>query len=198
MTNNVCKCINTNPDEASLYFENLGVFGTVEECNRFANKQNISLLKDREKLKQIEISINLYKQKQIEKLSNYINDNASKEIKTHIDENGELKITKRVQSTQKPATSSPLNIPEIQFMPEIAPTSMAIEQIDDNKEIKVFEDVSMIQDVKIDKLNIENKEEDVREVENVAVDLINVLKANTLFKSVNDTEKESTQFKDRN
>ena len=134
----------------------------------------------------------------IEKLSNYINDNASKEIKTHIDENGELKITKRVQSTQKPATSSPLNIPEIQFMPEIAPTSMAIEQIDDNKEIKVFEDVSMIQDVKIDKLNIENKEEDVREVENVAVDLINVLKANTLFKSVDDTEKESTQFKDRN
>jgi hypothetical protein len=140
----------------------------------------------------------LYKQKQIEKLSNYINDNASKEIKTHIDENGELKITKRVQSAQKPATSSPLNIPEIQFMPEIAPTSMAIEQIDDNKEIKVFEDVSMIQDVKIDKLNIENKEEDVREVENVAVDLINVLKANTLFKSVDDTEKESTQFKDRN
>ena len=56
----------------------------------------------------------------------------------------------------------------------------------------------MIQDVKIDKLNIENKEEDVREVENVAVDLINVLKANTLFKSVDDTEKESTQFKDRN
>ena len=48
-----------------------------------------------------------------------------------------------------------------------------------------------------DKSIISEKESDVKEIENNAVHLINAVKAKTVFNKMDDTEKESTQFKDR-
>jgi hypothetical protein len=65
------------------------------------------------------------------------------------------------------------------------------------KEIKILSNDVVVEEIKIDKIDIQEKEQDVKSIDNNAVNLINILKAKTLFKDVDEDEKESTQFKDR-
>jgi len=189
--------LNISPDDASIYFENLGIFSNLRDCNKFSNKENAYLLEDRSKLREFEAAIKVYSQEEKQKLVDYINANVSKEIKTHIDEQGEFQITRTVPSIRKPAEATSLKIPEIQFMPMTEQTSKEIVEIEESKEINTFTKNELVEGIKIDKLDIQEKEQDVKEVDNNAINLMNLLKANTLFNNISDKEKESTQFKDR-
>ena len=74
---------------------------------------------------------------------------------------------------------------------------MPAEENNYSTDIKVFSSGNIIEEIKIDKIEMPQEEKNVETIENNALDLMNVLKANTLFKSIEDSEKESTQFKDR-
>jgi hypothetical protein len=198
LTNNKCECLNISADDASLYFENLGMFSNLLDCSKLSYKENAHLLDDRNKLKEIEAVINVYSQQEDKiKLVDYINANVSKEIKTHIDEEGEFKITRTVPSLRKPVSRKSPEIPEIQFMPETEQMSREIVESEDSKDINVLNNNELINEIKINKLDVSEKENDVKEIENNAVHLINAVKAKTVFNKMDDTEKESTQFKDR-
>ena len=197
LTNNKCECLNINADDASIYFENLGIFSNLRDCNKFSNKENAYLLEDRSKLREFEATIKVYSQEEKQKLVNYINANISKEIKTYINEEGEFQITRKVASVKKPAKATSLQIPEIQFMPMTEQTSKEIVETEESKEINTLTKNELVEGIKIDKFDIQEKEQDVKEVDNNAINLMNVLKANTLFNNISDKEKESTQFKDR-
>jgi hypothetical protein len=90
-----------------------------------------------------------------------------------------------------------LKIPEIQFMPETEQLSKEIVENKDSKDIVVLNNNELFKEIRINKLDVSEKESDVKEIENNAVNLINVVKAKTIFNKMDDTEKESTQFKDR-
>jgi hypothetical protein len=200
LTNNKCECLNLSADDASIYFENLGIFSTLSECSKFSNKENAYLLKDRTKLREIEVSINTYNQEYVQKLSEYINTNTTKEINTFVNELGQLSITRSVPSAQKPPNSESINIPEIQFMavtPQTKNQYVVNPVMPEFKEIKILSNDVVVEEIKIDKIDIQEKEQDVKSIDNNAVNLINILKAKTLFKDVDENEKESTQFKDR-
>ena len=76
-------------------------------------------------------------------------------------------------------------------------TKEVLPETNDVQDVIVLNNSDLVEEVQIDKIDIPEKEEDIKQVDNNAVGLMNVLKANTVFKDVADSEKESTQFKNR-
>ena len=60
-----------------------------------------------------------------------------------------------------------------------------------------MEPQNITQEIKIEKIDLLEEQPEVSSIENNAANLLNVFKANTVFKNIEDNEKESTKFKDR-
>ena len=199
LTNNKCECLNININDAGLYFENLGLFDNLRDCNRFCEKSNLHLIKARDKMKNVNFGVEVYNQnKKTEmkflKLSEL---NSSKEIEK-IDTNIEevAVFTPVAKDDVIKFDSKSINIDNIPQIVEIYEDSKT--EKENVKNINFTENDSVTEEIKIEKIEIEPiTNQSVTNIENNVTPIVNMIKAETVFNKIQDSERESTEFNDR-
>jgi len=199
LTNNKCECLNINIDDAGLYFENLGLFDNLRDCNRFCEKSNLHLIKAKDKMKNVNFGIEVYNQsKKTEmkflKLSELNSSKEIEKINTNIEE--ATLFTPVAKDNVVESDSKSINIDNIPQIVEIYEDSK-IEK-EEVKNINFVENDSVTEEIKIEKIDIEPVvNQSVVNIENNVTPIINMIKAETVFNKIQDSERESTEFNDR-
>ena len=199
LTNNKCECLNINIDDAGLYFENLGLFDNLRDCNRFCEKSNLHLIKAKDKMKNVNFGVEVYNQnKKTEmkflKLSELNSSKEIEKINTNIEEAALFTPVAKDNITESDSKS--INIDNIPQIVEIYEDSK-IEK-EEVKNINFVENDSVTEEIKIEKINIEPvANQTVINIENNVTPIINMIKAETVFNKIQDSERESTEFNDR-
>jgi hypothetical protein len=199
LTNNKCECLNINIDHAGLYFENLGLFDNLRDCNRFCEKSNLHLIKAKDKMKNVNFGIEVYNQsKKTEmkflKLSELNSSKEIEKINTNIEE--ATLFTPVAKDNVTESDSKSINIDNIPQIVEIYEDSK-IEK-EEVKNINFVENDSVTEEIKIEKIDIEPVvNQSVVNIENNVTPIINMIKAETVFNKIQDSERESTEFNDR-
>jgi hypothetical protein len=199
LTNNKCECLNINIDHAGLYFENLGLFDNLRDCNRFCEKSNLHLIKAKDKMKNVNFGIEVYNQsKKTEmkflKLSELNSSKEIEKINTNIEE--ATLFTPVAKDNVVESDSKSININNIPQIVEIYEDSKS--EKEEVKNINFVENDSVTEEIKIEKIDIEPVvNQSVVNIENNVTPIINMIKAETVFNKIQDSERESTEFNDR-
>ena len=199
LTNNKCECLGININEADLYFENLGLFDNLRDCNRFCEKSNLHLIKARDKMKNVNFGVEVYNQsKKTEmkflKLSELNSSKEIEKINTNIEE--VAVFTPVAKDDVIKSDSKSVNIDNIPQIVEIYEDSKT--EKENVKNINFTENDSVTEEIKIEKIEIEPiTNQNVTNIENNVTPIVNMIKAETVFNKIQDSERESTEFNDR-